>query len=68
MAVSCGVIFFLALRAAGTSGALSFESGAASQSMRKAGWSGAMRRSSSSLASGPTPSKKAPTSHFHFSR
>jgi hypothetical protein len=36
--------------------------------MRNAGWSGAIRRSSSSVESGPTPPKKAPTSHFHFSR
>ena len=35
---------------------------------RNTGWSGAMRRSSSSLESGPTPPKKAPTSHFQRSR
>ncbi len=32
--------------------------------IRKIGWSGAMRRSSSSGASGPTPAKNWPTSHF----
>ena len=31
---------------------------------RKIGWSGAIRRSSSSADSGPTPSKNLPTSHF----
>ena len=35
---------------------------------RNTGWSGAMRRSSSSLESGPTPPKNAPTSHFQRSR
>jgi hypothetical protein len=32
--------------------------------IRNAGWSGAIRRSSSSGESGPTPPKNAPTSHF----
>src|SRR5436189_3462455 len=36
--------------------------------MRKAGWSGAIRRSSSSDESGPTPEKNTPTSNFHFFR
>ena len=36
--------------------------------MRKTGWSGAMRRSSSSEESGPTPPKNTPTSNFQRSR
>ena len=35
-------------------------------SIRNAGWSGATRRSSSSVESGPTPPKKAPTLPFPF--
>src|SRR5262249_18122353 len=35
---------------------------------RKIGWTGAMRSSSASLASGPTPPKNAPTSHAQLRR
>ena len=37
-------------------------------SIWKTGWSGAMRRSSSSVASGPTPPKNTPTSNRHLRR
>jgi hypothetical protein len=40
----------------------------ADRSMRKIGWSRAIRRSSASAESGRPPSKKAPTSHFQRSR
>lgn len=36
--------------------------------MRNTGWFGAMCFTSASGASGPTPSKNAPTSTFHFRR
>jgi len=36
--------------------------------IRKTGWSGAMRCNSLSAASGPTPWKNMPVSHFHFFR
>ncbi|WP_078900000.1 Cmx/CmrA family chloramphenicol efflux MFS transporter [Streptomyces sp. SBT349] len=67
--VAAGLVA-LALAVAGVAGVAGPAAGGAQAAgpvtvTRKTGWFGATRRSSSSGESGPTPSKNAPTSHFH---